>query len=241
MSEFQQIGTRVIAKEHEINSCQFAEWYPLLQKNSIKSIILDLDEDFISYLKEDGIFLPDSSSGYLENDALSDDEDLVPVKQETRQKRQFPELEKKIKDSIAKFDGEVFIKFNWSAPRDAVWMNNGSLKCFSAPDIYLLLKSSDRIIYDLEGMYEYCGSEKKSPEKATLVIRKWANLLPSQEFRLFVKDNELIGLCQRECTTYFPFLKTTIDDISEKICDFFDKEVSGKLPLSNCKISHIQC
>jgi hypothetical protein len=183
----------MVASEEELNRCQFAEWYPLLQKHSIKSVVLELDEAFISYLKEDGIRLPDTMNNYLGKDELSDDEDLVPVKEESGSKHHFPLLDSQIKEALEQFDREVFVKMNWSAPRDAVWMNNGSLKCRSLPDIYLLLKSSDRILYDLENMYEKCSQTKKAPEKPTLIIRKWANLTPSMEFRLFVKDHKLIG------------------------------------------------
>eukprot|EP01040_Poterioochromonas_malhamensis_P003764 gene3764-4022_t len=229
------VGMAVNASIEDINRCQFFEWYPILERYSIKSTILDLNEEFISYLKEDGIILPESVHGYMNQDELSDDEDLVPTKTEsTSSRRDFSDLEFRVKQIIGDYGGEVFIKLNWSAPRDAVWMNSGSLKCTNLHDIYLLLKSSDRVVFDLENMYDLVpDATVKTPDRRTLVIRKWANLQPSMEFRLFVKDHKLIGICQRECTTFFNHLLSSIDDLTDKIENFYDKEIQGKLPLSN--------
>ncbi len=44
-----------------------------------------------------------------------------------------------------------------------------------------------------------------------------------------------LGICQRECTTFFNHLLSSIDDLTDKIENFYDKEIQGKLPLSNCK------
>jgi len=186
------------ATENEIDLCQFVEWYPKLQNVSIKSVILELDEDFIAYLKEDGVILPDSVSHYMGKDELSDEEDLSSYveKGDKKTKRSFPHLDNQIKQTLERFNGEVFIKTNWSAPSDASWVNNNSLRCYNLHDVYALLKSSDRIIYDLENMYDSVDrvpGGKKVPDKFYLVLRKWANLIPSMEFRIFVKDNQLVG------------------------------------------------
>lgn len=44
-----------------------------------------------------------------------------------------------------------------------------------------------------------------------------------------------LGICQRECTTFFNHLLSSIDALTDKIENFYDKEIQGKLPLSNCK------
>jgi hypothetical protein len=230
------------ASEADLDFCQFAVWYPLLEAVSIRSIILPLDQRFIDYLKEDGIFLPESQHGYLSTDALSDEEDMISSEEKASKRKSFPQLENQLRAALNRFDNEVFVKLNWSCPRDAVWMNNGSNKCCSISEIYLLLKSSDRIVFDLEKMYELVNNPSKtSPESFHLVIRKWANLIPSMEFRLFVYNGRLIGLCQRECTIYFPFLQDTIEQISQKLRCFWEKEILGILPLENCKIPICFC
>jgi hypothetical protein len=73
-------------------------------------------------------------------------------------------------------------------------MNGGTLKCQSIKDIYLLLKSSDRISCDLENMFDLLNDNlSREPNEVVLVIRKWGNLIPSMEFRLFVYEHRLVG------------------------------------------------
>jgi hypothetical protein len=44
----------------------------------------------------------------------------------------------------------VVRKPNRSAPKDSVWINNGTIRCQSAGDLYLLLKVSDFCSYDAQ-------------------------------------------------------------------------------------------
>jgi hypothetical protein len=192
----------IAATEEEIDACQFWKWYPILQKNSIRSVILDLDEEFIAYLKEDGVVLPESVDTCFNVDHLSDDEEQVEIKEDEesiRRRRGFPIIEQQLKHALAQFDNEVFVKLNWSAPKDAVWVNNGSLKCMNLHDIFVLLKSSDRVTYDLEKTYESCPSSlKTSPTEVKLIVRKWANLIPSMEFRGFIRNHIMIGKAMQQ-------------------------------------------
>lgn len=61
----------------------------------------------------------------------------------------FPELETAITAAIATLGGAVCPKLSWSVPRDAAWVNGGTLKCATAGDVMLLLKSSDFVQHDL--------------------------------------------------------------------------------------------
>jgi len=198
----------VAAPEEDIDKCQFSIWYPILQKNSIKSVILPLENDFLYYLKQDGIILPKSLSNALDKDLLSDEdeEEISPSSASSSSSSSsssscikpcegFPELEQSIKSSIEEFEGDVFVKTNWSAPIDAAWINSESMMCKSVHDVFLLLKASDRVTFDITNMYDMCDNKTKStPVNATLIIRKWANLQPSMEFRIFVKESKLIGM-----------------------------------------------
>lgn len=186
----------MIASEEDIDNCQFNVWYPLLQKNSIKSIIIPLTNDFIDYLKQDGIIVPKSVANELDTNGSDDDNDneSLSTSSDTLKVDSFPDIEDAIKKAIDELDGDVFIKTNWSAPIDAGWINCETMKCRNIHEVFLLLKASDRIMFDIEKMYEQCPSTTKStPPFPTLVIRKWANLQPSMEFRIFVKDSKLIG------------------------------------------------
>ncbi len=168
----------MLATENDIDSCQFHEWYPILQKVSIKSNIIEVGDYFNTYLAQDGLFIPGDSS-----------ENGSPVSENLMW------LKGAFVDSINNLGGAVFVKLNWSAPIDATWVNNNSAKCQSSDEVFCLIKSSDRIIFDLEKMYNLCipPSSKRSPTKQYIVLRKWANLTPSMEFRLFIYKNRLTG------------------------------------------------
>ncbi|KAL7448972.1 hypothetical protein ACHAWC_001079, partial [Mediolabrus comicus] len=44
-------------------------------------------------------------------------------------------------------------KLNWSSPKDATWINCGTLQCKTPGDVYLLLKSSEFVMFDLENAW----------------------------------------------------------------------------------------
>jgi hypothetical protein len=141
-------------------------------------------------------------------------------------------LSRRMEDAIHSLGGAVIPKLNWSAPKDAVWMNGGTLECRRAGDIFLLLKSSDFIAHDLQQMVRLEATKKETtnapqpkPEpqqqqqqpdlrqqqdrlflRPQLALRKWANLHPSQEFRCFCRNRHLVGICQRHHTEYYPHL-----------------------------------
>lgn len=122
----------------------------------------------------------------------------------------FPELDEQIQNAIELF-GSVVPKLNWSCPRDAVWMNQGSLRCSTAGDVYLLLKSSDFCSYDVfyalsevSDSHFNCDSPERIPLQ--LALRKWCHLYPSQEFRCFVRDKRLVGISQRQSSQQYPHL-----------------------------------
>jgi hypothetical protein len=52
-----------------------------------------------------------------------------------------------------------------------------------------------------------------------VVLRKWANLNPSMEFRLFVSNGSLVGISQRDVTTRYSFLAdgNSLEGQSEKM------------------------
>lgn len=240
---------KMIASAEDIKQCAFAEWYGLIPAGkTFKSRMVTLPRNFIEYLGEDGVHLPAGSKGYFNTDALSDEEDEnlkeVDGGNELAARYDFSDLDSAIAAAIEDLDGEVMVKLNWSCPLDAVWMNAGTLKCRNASEVYLLLKSSDRIMFDLEHMYDLCKLDSNADEttsasnaslgldkdKVTLVLRKWANLNPAMEFRVFVYDKHIVGICQRDCTTYYDFLEEKLDELQDLIYAFFDgsSKVGGR-------------
>ena len=116
------------------------------------------------------------------------------------------------------------------------------MKCYSVSDIILLLKSSDRILFDLEHMFDLCDDKTNDTifnnlnnynKNAILVIRKWANLNPSMEFRIFIVNSKLIGICQRDTTTYYEFLPNDKDEIQDLLYDFFHEHINEKFSLQS--------
>lgn len=199
----------------EVLNCQFSSWYdtfrdlPLGRKNvTIKSIVLPLPPDFIEFLLSDGIRLPLgatkvsscapneqdgdedvwSSSTCSENADDHDQEDADSA--DGPRQYYFPELNRHIEEAIAELGGSVIPKLNWSCPKDATWVNNGTLKCQTPGDVYLLLKSSDFVMHDLL----HAIDKEHTTIQYELVLRKWCNLHPSMEFRCFVSDRQL-GTC----------------------------------------------
>ncbi|GJJ68501.1 hypothetical protein EMPS_00847 [Entomortierella parvispora] len=262
-----------------LENCALASWYPAFRSLTIKTKVIPLPEDFVSYLHADGVFVPGQSGVTLaldsdsdsdsdndeahisdmdrlktlqeetyrqrhadSSDDSSDNEDQDPQEDEETPLPYFPELETEIEQTIEEFGGEVFPKLNWSSPRDASWIaTTNTLKCHNPADIFLLLKSSDFIAHDLSHAYEDCSDAapegspadetgvQKRPKTVQLILRKWFDLAPSMEFRCFVRDNELIGISQRDMT-YYDFLNGVKDELEQKIVDFYNDRIRGKFP-----------
>ena len=70
------------------------------------------------------------------------------------------------------------------------------LKCVSPADVYLLLKSSDFILHDIEKdqLFQQCDGDTETPEyELELVLRKWYPVDRSRELRCFVRRETLLG------------------------------------------------
>jgi hypothetical protein len=127
-------------------------------------------------------------------------------------------------------------KLNWSAPKDATWisMKKNSMECATPNDIYLLLKSSDFITHDLEHAFDDISEDidtniKKEDINYVLVLRKWFKVNPSCEFRCFVRERRVIGICQRDLN-HFAFLFPLMDKIRSTILDYFEETLKATFP-----------
>jgi len=191
--------------EEDLNCCQFSSWYDTFrnvdQRRSnvtIKSVVIrPLPSDFLEYLQSDGVRLPLGATKVSSfapseregEDVWSSDSDNNDDDDEDEAKpRQFsfPDLNRQIEEGIEELGGSVVPKLNWSSPKDATWINNGTLKCQTPGDLYLLMKSSDFVMHDLTH-----AVEDPSTVQYELVLRKWCTLHPSMEFRCFVYNHEL--------------------------------------------------
>jgi hypothetical protein len=127
-------------------------------------------------------------------------------------------------------------KLNWSAPKDATWINaTNSMECRSPNDIYLLLKSSDFVTHDIAHAFDDTSDQDSDADDDIpyhLVLRKWITLNPSLEFRCFVRNRRLIAMCQRDLN-HFDFLFKMEDKLRDTVQDFFDLRLRDTFPDSN--------
>ena len=239
----------------QLKACQFSSWYPKFRslnnssnpsaikypKNNvtIRSIIISpLPETFMEYLKSDGVILPKGAqevSSLLttkDDSGWSSDEDEDGTDENhtsnSSEEAHFPELNQQIQSAIDKL-GPCMPKLNWSAPKDVTWLNGSTLKCCTIGDVYLLLKSSDFCMFDLEHALDDIDINTSRNDMSQnvaleyeLILRKWSTLHSSMEFRCFVTHHELVGICQRNHTQHYPHLKREYMEIRANIADFFD-------------------
>lgn len=150
------------ASSADIFACQFHRWYPTFRTSrprttTFKSAVIPVPDQFVEYLLADGVTLPVGcpaisstvGGGELSDDSDSEDNESCASSKDATCPFAFPDLDKAVTEAIQKLGGQVLPKLNWSAPKDAAWMNGGSLSCRTAGDVYVLLKSSDFVLHDL--------------------------------------------------------------------------------------------
>ena len=193
-------------------------------------------------MRSDGIILPpeegdnatwsDSDSGIFSGADNNDDDGEEAADPSTN----WRDTHEAIESTIEELGGKVAPKLNWSAPKDATWINaTNSMECRTPNDIYLLLKSSDFVTHDIAHAFD--DTVDQSPEADQeipyhLVLRKWITLNPSVEFRCFVRNRRLIALCQRDLN-HFDFLFKMQDKLRDVVQGFFDVRLRDTFPDPN--------
>ncbi|KAM7207368.1 D123 domain containing protein [Naviculisporaceae sp. PSN 640] len=248
-----------VTKDHILH-CGYDFWFPKYRTSCIRSRVIPLTPEFVSYIREDGILLaddePDTKTSSKKktdgsNETEEDEDDWEPTNpspfrpppedeehsdsdSESEEDRpaklppnkRFPELHNSINNAIKSLGGAVAPKLNWSAPKDATWISRhpNTMKCTSANDIYILLKSSSFISHDLDHAFDGTTTSPASTKSFTpsLVLRTYFNLLPSMEFRCFVKDRNLVAITQRDLN-YYDFLKGLKSTIVSRVRELFRK------------------
>ncbi|KAK4204360.1 putative cell division cycle protein [Triangularia verruculosa] len=244
-----------VKREHILH-CSYDYWFPKYRTSCVRSEIIPLTPDFVSYIHEDGIIL--AHEGSSDPNQEEDDDDWEPTnpssdfpppprepddesdsddEEETTPNRlppnqRFPDLHNKIESTIKQLGGAVAPKLNWSSPRDATWISRhpNTVKCTSANDIYILLKSSSFISHDLNHAFDDTVPVPNSPPfQPVLVLRSYFNIHPSLEFRCFVKDRNLVALTQRD-PNYYPFLRSLRPHIISRTKELFTKRLKFTFP-----------
>lgn len=226
-----------------------------------KTRLIPLSPPFIEYLRSDGIVLPpddQSSADEVDEDAWTSSTVTATVEPEDEEpdpSLPWLDLHHNIKAKITELDGSVMPKLNWSAPKDATWISaTNNMECRTPNDIYLLLKSSDFITHDLEHAFDDCEDDRDSdnptPNDSShnggnssdgqsqeipyhLVLRKTIPAMAtSLEFRCFVRNRQLLCICQRDLN-HFPFLTALVHDIRSLIQRLFNTNLKSTFPDEN--------
>ncbi|KAH8716883.1 cell division cycle protein [Phaeosphaeriaceae sp. PMI808] len=230
-----------VTKAHILN-CSYHSWHPRYRTVTPKARLISLPPAFLDYLRSDGIILPpeesenpawsDNDSGIFSGDDNNDDDDEETVDPSLN----WRDTHESIERTIEELGGKVAPKLNWSAPKDATWINaTNSMECRAPNDIYLLLKSSDFVTHDLEHAFDDTTDQSSEADQDIpyhLVLRKWITLNPSVEFRCFVRDRRLVALCQRDLN-HFDFLFNMQDQLRDTVQDFFEARLQETFPDPN--------
>ncbi|XP_069950951.1 translation initiation factor eIF2 assembly protein [Cherax quadricarinatus] len=231
-------------KVEEVLSCSFPSWYDKFKKCTIKSIVVPLTPEVLAYMQDNGtLVLPEGSQpeptykkNKEEEDEEGDDWDHCETSGCVVQGPKLEEYNSKIKDAIKKLGGSVFPKLNWSAPKDASWIAlNNSLRCCTPGDVYLLLKSSNFVTHDLTAPFKDCDDVNVADTNIDycLVLRGWMEINPAHEFRCFVRNKELVGICQRDISQSYCCIGSDQANIRSDIISFWQENIENRFPLPN--------
>ncbi|CUM65990.1 uncharacterized protein PRCAT00003644001 [Priceomyces carsonii] len=215
---------------NDVLCCSYSKWSPIFKDHIFESVKLQpLPKSFIKYLSSDSIRLTDDKHAddinlNSENDYSDWEEDEENNEAVSSPEIQFQELHNDLIESIRNLGGKVFPKLNWSAPKDAAWMlPSKSMECNTADDVYLLLNASDHIADDLDHAFDDCEGTIPNFEYE-LVLKKWVDLNPALEFRLFIKDKKLVGISQRDLN-FYEFLTKLEPMLRSRLSKFWEEIV----------------
>lgn len=209
----------------DILNCSYSNWSQHFTQNVPPArIIKPLPQEFLSYLSGESIRLPQESGPskvVADSDNQYSDWEDEEEQEETDPMELFAELHEQIKTNLVELGRKVMVKFNWSAPKDAKWiLINNSIKCETVNDIYLILNASDHIAHDIDHAFE--ETDYKPDVEYELVMKKWVDINPALEFRVFVHNNKIIGISQRDLN-YYDYLENLLDKIEGAINGFWEE------------------
>lgn len=116
-------SSHIIVRPEHIMNCEFSHWFPIYKDVSFKSHIIELPNQFLLWLKADGVSLPPDTPTSIfcatNDDSDSDDNDGDDISQTSSSTStfQFDELNRQVQEAIESLGGHAFPKTNWSAPQ----------------------------------------------------------------------------------------------------------------------------
>lgn len=241
--------------EEALWACDITNWYkhPVLSKCTFPTRFVELPDAFVArILASEGLFARvDEDDEWSDNDWGSEedqDAELEEAQRKEKAQQVWPELEAQIKAALTRWvvsgaEGGIFPRLNWSSPIDAHWMGiGGSLRCTTVGEVIRFLEASDQIRGDLELLQKLANNQdpdvaQPKTWKATLALRRWHDFHTPNEFRCFVRENQLIAVCQKDVTNFWPFLVEARQENTMKLSAFFDQKIKGSLPIASCTSS----
>jgi len=233
-------------KREQILWCQIHNWYPIFKKFCLRTEFLKLEQKEIDYLRSnETIILPEPVPdpvqpqpdifGQIDSDECWSSDWSEDDEPEEKFENPIPELCKKVEKILVQMKHRTVPKLNWSSPSDALHMSDNTLKCSRVNQIFLLLKSSDKVNHDLTYAFENCNDCEETDVKDvqyTLALQTFARLQPASEFRCFVRNKKLVAFCQRD-TGCHDGMAERVEQIRESLIDFVTYDIVLKCPLDS--------
>ncbi|EGW35098.1 uncharacterized protein SPAPADRAFT_58241 [Spathaspora passalidarum NRRL Y-27907] len=219
----------------EVLECSYSNWSKFFPANIYPSkVVKPIPSSFLEYLASESIKLPgrevplevnsDNEYSDWEDDDEEEEQKVVEVDE---QEASLVNFQQEVSKHMNDLGGVVTPKLNWSSPKDAKWILAGNTtKCTSIDDIFLLLKSSDHIVDDLDFPFSAVEKSTSLPEiEYELVLKQWQDVNPALEFRVFIKDEKILGISQRDLNHY-EYLEGLKQELDQKISEFvYDKVI----------------
>lgn len=183
------------------------DWISLLQPHTPRTLFVHLSPQYLTSLTSGHLDVsPSTLSGELERVEWSDGT-VETIQSNATHSAQVDPVESSIAEAIEQLGGAVCPKLDNVCPIDATWVNfDHSLKCTTVEDVLTMLKSSERVLATIDGS-----------KPAELLLRKWINIDPRMQFRLFIRDKNLIGVSHRGPDIAVQFDDNQADDIVREV------------------------
>lgn len=238
----------IVSRWDYLNIFSVEKWYDLFNEYTFDTVFIELSIENIKYLISDEAniqqhqILVDKINNCLNKFAVED----VFIRMSTRSPKDSEWLEQRIIDNMLK-DQIFCANYNDKQQQIQAFVNSSlqSMKVNNADDIIEIIKQSPRIFNDLLVLLNaYSPGNINNKNTSNIIIRKWYNIKPELEFRVFVskrfsKKYIITAICQYYHFVFFENIQFN-DNEKKKIEELFCSFVSDILDpviteyLQNC-------
>lgn len=199
------------------------DWVPLLRSHTPRTLFVQLSPQYLTTLARGDLHVSPSSLRRGSERIEWSDGTVETVPSNAARATDVCPVESSITAAIEELGGAVCPKLDNVCPLDAAWVNfDHSLKCATAEDVLTMLKSSERVLATID-----CS------KPAELALRKWINIDPRMQFRLFIKERRLIGVSHRGPHATVQFDDQQADEIVREVNSWFVIDIRPVFHFSN--------